>query len=59
MHALQVLVFLIIYGWFSPEVMLVHRNKEKKVFWEFDSIIIQNMSQICYCFVQQHGCIIT
>ena len=33
--------------WFSPEVitaMLVHRTKEKKVFQEFDSIIMQNMS---------------
>ena len=33
------------YRWFSPDViaaMLVHRTKEKKVFWEFDSIIMQN-----------------
>ena len=32
---------------FSPDVtaaMLVHRTIEKKVSWEFDSIIIQNMS---------------
>ena len=31
----------------SPEViaaMLEHRTKDKKVFWEFDSIIMQNMS---------------
>ena len=36
-----------VYGWFSPDViatMLIHRTKEKKVFWEFDSIIMQNMS---------------
>ena len=35
------------YRWFSPDVtdaMLVHRRKEKKVFWEFDSVIMQNMS---------------
>ena len=28
-----------VYRWFSPDVvaaMLVHRRKEKKVFWEFD-----------------------
>ena len=33
--------------WFSPDVtaaMLVHRTIEKRVFWEFDSIIMQNMS---------------
>ena len=33
--------------WFSPDViadMLVHRTKEKKVFWEFDSNIMQNVS---------------
>ena len=33
------------YRWFSPDViaaMLVHRTKEKKVFWVFDSIIMQN-----------------
>ena len=33
------------YRWFLPDViaaMLVHRTKEKKVFWEFDSIIMQN-----------------
>ena len=31
----------------SPDVivvMLEHRTKDKKVFWEFDSIIMQNMS---------------
>ena len=36
--------------WFSPDViaaMLKHRTREKKVFWEFDSIIMPNMSQIC------------
>ena len=36
-----------IYRWFSPDVtapMLVHRTIEKKVFWEFDSILMQNMS---------------
>ena len=33
--------------WFSSDVtaaMLVHRTIEKKVFWEFDFIIMQNMS---------------
>ena len=33
--------------WFSPDVtaaMLVYRTIEKKVFWEFDSIMMQNMS---------------
>ena len=33
--------------WFSPDVtaaMLVQRTIEKKVFWEFDSIIMQSMS---------------
>ena len=36
-----------VYRWFSPDVtaaMLVHRTIEKKVFWEFDSIIMKNMS---------------
>ena len=35
--------------------MLVQKTKEKKVFWKFASIIMQNMSQICHCFVHQHG----
>ena len=48
--------------WFSHDVittMLVNRTKEKKLFWEFDSIIMQNMSQICHCFVHQHGHLFT
>ena len=35
------------YRWFSPDAtaaMLVYRTIEKKVFWEFDSFIMQNMS---------------
>ena len=35
------------YRWFSPDVivaMLVHRTDEEKMFWEFYSIIMQNMS---------------
>ena len=50
------------YRWFSPDViatMLVHRTKERKVFWEFVCIIMQNTSQICHCFVHQHGRLIT
>ena len=34
-----------LYRWFSAAVtvaMLVHRTKEKKVFWEFDAITMQN-----------------
>ena len=55
------------YGWFSPDVnaaMLVHRTKEKKVFWEFDSVIVQNMSHNlllfcaptwpCYHVIENH-----
>ena len=33
--------------WFSPDVtaaMFVYRTIEKTVFWEFDSVIMQNMS---------------
>ena len=36
-----------LYRWFSAYVtaaMLVHRTIEKEVFWEFDSILMQNMS---------------
>ena len=49
------------YGWFSPDFtasMLVHRTKENKFFWEFDSIIIQNMSHnlLLLC---AHGRLIT
>ena len=36
-----------LYRWFSADVtaaMLVHRTIEKEVFWEFDSILMQNMS---------------
>ena len=35
------------YVWFSPDViasMLVHRPIEKKLLWQFDSIVMQNMS---------------
>ena len=34
-------------GWFSLDAiaaMLVHRTKEKNVFWELDSFIMRNMS---------------
>ena len=36
--------------------MLVHRTKEKKVFWEFDSIIMQNMSHnlLLFCASLYH-----
>ena len=46
----------------SPDVtaaMFVYRTIEKKVFREFDSIFMQNMSLICYCFVHKHGRLIT
>lgn len=35
------------YRWFSPDVftnMLVHRTKERNVLWEFDSVVVQNVS---------------
>ena len=35
--------------------MLVYRTIAKKVFWEFDSIIMQNLSDIFHCFVHQCG----
>ena len=44
------------YRWISRDViaaMLV------EVFWEFDSIVMQNVSQISHCFVHQHGPLIT
>ena len=39
--------------WFAPDVtaaMLVYRTIAKKVFWEFDSIIMQNLSEILLLF---------
>ena len=41
------------YAWFAPDVtaaMLVYRTIAKKVFWEFDSIIMQNLSDILLLF---------
>ena len=40
-------------SWFAPDVtaaMLVYRTIAKKVFWEFDSIIVQNLSDILLLF---------
>ena len=40
-------------SWFAPDVtaaMLVYRTIAKKVFWEFDSIIMQNKSNILLLF---------
>ena len=41
-------------GWFSPDVtaaMLVRKTMEKKIFWDFYSIIMQNMSHnlVVFC----------
>ena len=33
--------------------MLVHRTNEKKFFWEFDSIVMQNMSHNLLLFCAQ------
>ena len=47
---------------FSREVtaaMLVYRTIAKNVFWEFESIIMQNLSDIFRCFVHRHGRSIT
>ena len=44
---------LIDYSWFSRDVtaaMLVYRTITKKIFWEFDSIIMQNLSNILPLF---------
>ena len=41
------------YSWFSRDVtaaMLVYRTMAKKVFWEFDSIIMQNLSDVLPLF---------
>ena len=41
------------YSWFSRDVtaaMLVYRTIAKKVFWEFDSIIMQNLSNVLPLF---------
>ena len=42
------------YRWFSPDItaaMLVHKTIEKRVFWELDFIIMQNMSHkfVLFC----------
>ena len=47
---------------FSHDVsaaMLVYRTRAKKLFWEFDSIIMQNLSDILPLFLYQHGRLIT
>ena len=44
------------YRWFSPDVtaaMFVYRTIEKTVFWEFHSIIMQNMSHNLLLFCTQ------
>ena len=41
------LILLKVSRWFLPDViaaMLVHRTKEKRLVWEFESSIVQNMS---------------
>ena len=43
----SMIVAMHLYRWYSLDViaaMLVNRTKEKKVSWEFDSIIMQNRS---------------
>ena len=48
--------FSFVYRWFSPDVtaaMLVYRTIEEKVFWEFDSIIMQNMCRNLLLFCTQ------
>ena len=54
--AMTRLWFTIVYRWFSPDVtaaMLVYRTIEEKVFWEFDSIIMQNMCHNLLLFCTQ------
>ena len=44
------------YTWFSPDVttaMFVYRTIEKTVFWELDSIIMQNLSHNLLLFCTQ------
>ena len=43
----------ILNSWFSCDVtaaMLVYRTIAKKVFWDFDSIIVQNLSDVLPLF---------
>ena len=50
------------YSRFSHDVtaaMLAYKTMAKKVNWEFDFIIIQNVSDILPLFCTQHGCLIT
>ena len=42
--------------WISREVIAVMLVQ---VFWEFDSIVMQNLSQICHCVLHKHGRLIT
>ena len=42
-----------LYSWFAPDVtaaMLVYRTMMTEVFWEFDSIIMQNLCDILPLF---------
>ena len=48
-----------VYSWFSRDVtaaMLVYRTIAQKFFWEFDSIIVQNLSDILplFCTMRRH-----
>ena len=45
--------FFFFYSWFSRDVtaaMLVYRTIAQKLFWEFDYIIMQNLSDILPLF---------
>ena len=42
-----------VYSWFAPDItaaVLVYRTIAKKVFWEFDPIIMQNLGDILPLF---------
>ena len=51
-----------LYRWFSLDViaaMLVHRTIEKKSFGNLTLLLCKIRAIICYCFVHQHGRLIT
>ena len=63
----RLLVILLVYicgfnRWFSLDViaaMLVHRTIEKKSFGNLTLLLCKIRAIICYCFVHQHGRLIT
>ena len=61
-HIKSLLEFPLSYRWFSLDViaaMLVHRTIEKKSFGNLTLLLCKIRAIICYCFVHQHGRLIT